>query len=101
MFLDWANRGLNLWTIEEVAVNLTGTTSITLPTDTVQVLTAVIRDFSQSPVVDITIDPITCRDCDDAFSIEPSENNNDEINILRVCLFVFHGSICCYQSLDL
>ena len=29
----------------------------------------------------ITIDPITCRDCDDAFSIEPSDNNNDEINI--------------------
>jgi hypothetical protein len=59
MFLDWANRGLNLWTIEEVAVTLTGTTSITLPADTVQVLTAVIRDFSQSPAVDITIDPIT------------------------------------------
>jgi hypothetical protein len=59
MFLDWANRGLNLWTIEEVAVTLTGTTSITLPTDTVQVLTAVIRDLSQSPAVDITIDPIT------------------------------------------
>jgi len=59
MFLDWANRGLNLWTIEEVTVTLTGTTSITLPTDTVQVLTAVIRDLSQSPAVDITIDPIT------------------------------------------
>ena len=59
MFLDWANRGLNLWNIEEVAVTLTGTTSITLPTDTVQVLTAVIRDLSQSPAVDITIDPIT------------------------------------------
>jgi hypothetical protein len=59
MFLDWANRGLNLWTIEEVTVALTGTTSITLPTDTVQVLTAVIRDLSQSPAVDITIDPIT------------------------------------------
>jgi len=59
MFLDWANRGLNLWTIEEVVVSLTGTTSITLPADTVQVLTAVIRDLSQSPAVDITIDPIT------------------------------------------
>lgn len=60
MFLDWANRGLNLWTIEEATYNLTGGNSyITLPTDTVQVLTAVIRDFSQSPAVDITIDPIT------------------------------------------
>jgi hypothetical protein len=60
MFLDWANRGLNLWTIEEVVANLTaGVTSINLPTDTVQVLTAVIRDSTQSSAVDITIDAIT------------------------------------------
>lgn len=60
MFLDWANRGLNLWTIEEATYNLTqGGTMITLPTDTVQVLTAVIRDSSQGQTTDITIDPIT------------------------------------------
>lgn len=60
MFLDWANRGLNLWTIEEAYHTFTvDSTSITLPTDTVQVLTAVIRDFTQSPYVDITIEPIT------------------------------------------
>ena len=60
MFLDWANRGLNLWTIEEATQNLTnGVTSITLPDDTVRVLTAVIRDSSQGTPVDITIDPIT------------------------------------------
>lgn len=60
MFLDWANRGLNLWTIEEAYHTFAlDSQSITLPTDTVQVLTAVIRDFTQSPYVDITIDPIT------------------------------------------
>lgn len=60
MFLDWANRGLNLWTIEEAYHTFANdSTSITLPTDTVQVLTAVIRDFTQSPYVDITIEPIT------------------------------------------
>lgn len=60
MFLDWANRGLNLWTIEEATYNLTnGVTSIDLPDDTVRVLTAVIRDSSQGTPVDITIDPIT------------------------------------------
>lgn len=60
MFLDWANRGLNLWTIEEATYSLAqGDTVISLPTDTVQVLTAVIRDFSQGQTTDITIDPIT------------------------------------------
>ena len=30
LFLDWANRGLNLWTIEEATFVLTGTAEITL-----------------------------------------------------------------------
>ena len=59
LFLDWANRGLNLWTIEEQIFPLTGTAEITLATDTVNVLSAVIRDYSQSPSVDITIDRIS------------------------------------------
>jgi hypothetical protein len=59
LFLDWANRGLNLWTIEEAAVVLTGTAEITLSSDTINVLSAVIRDNSQSPPVDISIDRIS------------------------------------------
>ena len=59
LFLDWANRGLNLWTIEEATFPLTGTAEITLSSDTVNVLSAVIRDNSQSPAVDITIDRIS------------------------------------------
>jgi hypothetical protein len=59
MFLDWANRGLNLWTIEEQIYPLVGTAEITLDADTVNVLSAVIRDYSQSPSVDITIDRIS------------------------------------------
>ena len=59
IFLDWANRGLNLWTIEEQIYPLTGLAEITLETDTVNVLSAVIRDYSQSPSVDITIDRIS------------------------------------------
>jgi hypothetical protein len=59
LFLDWANRGLNLWTIEEATFPLTGTAEITLSSDTVNVLSAVIRDNSQSPSVDITIDRIS------------------------------------------
>lgn len=60
LFLEWANRGLNLWTIEEAYATITqGTTSITLPTSTVNVLSAVIRDSSTSPAIDITIDRIS------------------------------------------
>ncbi len=44
MFIDWANRGLNMWTFEEADVTLVdGTATYTLPTDTVDVLDAVIR----------------------------------------------------------
>ena len=48
LFLDWANRGLNLWTIEQATYTLTQSTNeITLPTDTVNVLEAIIRQTSQ------------------------------------------------------
>lgn len=60
LFLDWANRGLNLWTIEQAIYQLTpGTNEISLSADTVNVLSAVIRDYSQSPSTDITIDRIS------------------------------------------
>lgn len=60
LFLDWANRGLNLWTIEQATYSVTqGTASFALGTDTVNVLSAVIRDSSVSPAVDITIDRIS------------------------------------------
>jgi hypothetical protein len=60
LFLDWANRGLNLWTIEQATYTLTqGVREISLDTDTVNVLSAVIRDPSQGILTDITIDRIS------------------------------------------
>jgi len=60
VFLDWANRGLNLWTIEQKTYALTqGDREITLDSDTVNVLSAVIRDTSQGQQTDITIDRIS------------------------------------------
>lgn len=60
LFLDWANRGLNLWTIEQATLPIVqGNTVLSLPTDTVNVLTAVIRDPSTTPATDITIDRIS------------------------------------------
>jgi hypothetical protein len=60
VFLDWANRGLNLWTIEQQTFPLTaGVSTLTLDADTVNVLSAVIRDTSQGQQTDITIDRIS------------------------------------------
>jgi hypothetical protein len=102
MFLDWANRGLNLWTIEEVTYNLSqGVTSITLPTDTVQVLTAVIRDSSQSPPVDITIDPITRAEYldipDKATQARPAQYYVERTNIPKVYFYPTPNLNATYQ----
>jgi hypothetical protein len=60
MFLEWASRGLNLWTIEEEVLPLvTSSPELNLPLDTVDILTAVIRDYSQGTVTDISIDRIS------------------------------------------
>ena len=45
MFADWANRGVNLWTIEEVTLTLAdGTASYNLNGYDIDILSAVIRD---------------------------------------------------------
>ena len=63
LFLDWANRGLNLWTIEQGTYTLTqGTNEITLPSDTVNVLEAVIRQNIQGTNSDIYIERISRED---------------------------------------
>ena len=44
MFADWANRGLNLWTVASGTVTLTqGTAEVTLATDVVSMLEVVLR----------------------------------------------------------
>ena len=60
IFAEWANRGLNLWTIEQRQVALVaGQYEYTLPDDTVDALSAVIRTNSGlSTQQDITIDRI-------------------------------------------
>ena len=44
MFADWANRGINMWTIEQGQINLVqGQSTYALPNDTVDLLEHVIR----------------------------------------------------------
>jgi hypothetical protein len=60
MFADWASRGLNLWTIEQRSLVLaSGLSQYALPSDTVNVLSAVIRTGSGSTQQDVTIDRIS------------------------------------------
>ena len=49
MFADWSNRGVNLWTIEQVTTNLTsGTESYTLNAYDLDIVSAVIRQIDAS-----------------------------------------------------
>lgn len=44
MLIEWVSRGMNLWTVDQQVLNLVaGTATYTLPSDTVDVLDAVIR----------------------------------------------------------
>ena len=51
MFAEWANRGLNLWTIEQRTQTLTAsTTSYDLDTDLVDIMSAVLYEASDTTV---------------------------------------------------
>jgi len=62
LFADWANRGVNLWTIDSNTITLVaGTATYTLPADTVDLLEHVIRTNagSTSSQADLTISRIS------------------------------------------
>lgn len=62
LFADWANRGINLWTVEQGTINLTqGTNTYNLPDDTVDLIEHVIRTGAGnvSTQVDLTITRIS------------------------------------------
>lgn len=60
MLLEWANRGVNLWTIEQGSQVLTpGTATYNLPVDTVDLLEHVIRTGTGQNQTDIDITRIS------------------------------------------
>ena len=60
LFLDWANRGLNLWTIESATHALVkGDKEIAPGADTVNVLSAVIRETTNGQQQDVSISRIS------------------------------------------
>ena len=57
---EWANRGVNLWTIEEGTLSLTtGTITYNLPTDTIDLIEQVIRTGTGTNQQDININRIS------------------------------------------
>ena len=59
--IEWQNRGLNLWTIDQQTVSITsGTSQYTLAADTIDVLDQVIRENAgnTSTQADLTISRI-------------------------------------------
>tara|TARA_R100000544_G_C2211451_1_gene52198 strand:+ start:109 stop:789 length:681 start_codon:yes stop_codon:yes gene_type:complete len=63
MFADWANRGINLWTLEQVSLDLvSGTDSYSLNSFDIDVLEAVVRVFdspSSTTFTDISVERIS------------------------------------------
>ena len=58
--IEWANRGINLWTIEQGAIPLVqGTITYDLPVDTIDILDSVIRTGTGANQTDINISRIS------------------------------------------
>ncbi len=60
---DWTNRGLNLWTVEEVQVPLaTGTSTVLLGSGYYDIQDAVLRDTSVTPAFDLGLERTSATD---------------------------------------
>ena len=58
--IEWANRGINLWTIEEGSIPMVqGQITYNLPVDTIDLLDSVIRTSSGTGQTDINISRIS------------------------------------------
>lgn len=69
--IEWANLGINLWTVEQGSIALTqGTISYTLPVDTIDLLDHVVRTGTGSNQTDINISRISV----DTYSTIPNKN---------------------------
>ena len=58
--IEWANKGINLWTVEQGSIALTqGTISYNLPADTIDLLDMVVRTGTGSNQIDISASRIS------------------------------------------
>jgi len=69
--IEWANRGVNLWTIEQGSIPLIpGTATYTLPVDTIDLVDHVIRTGSGQNQTDININRISVT----TYAVIPNKN---------------------------
>jgi hypothetical protein len=69
--VEWANRGINLWTVEEGQIPLvTGQITYPLPIDTIDLLSTIVRTGSDTNQIDINISRIS----EDTYSTIPNKN---------------------------
>lgn len=69
--IEWANKGINLWTVEQGSVAMTqGTITYTLPVDTIDLIDHVIRTQTGINQTDINITRISV----DTYSTIPNKN---------------------------
>lgn len=69
--IEWANRGINLWTIEQGSIPMvTGQSTYSLPVDTIDLLDHVIRTGSGLNQIDINITRIS----ESTYSTIPTKN---------------------------
>jgi len=69
---EWANRGVNLWTIEEGSISLVaGTQTYNLPTDTIDLIEQVIRTGTGTNQQDINITRISAP----TWGVIPNKNS--------------------------
>jgi hypothetical protein len=69
--IEWANRGINLWTIEQGSIPMVqGQIVYTLPVDTIDLLEHVVRTQTGEQQTDITINRISI----DTYSTIPNKN---------------------------
>lgn len=71
LLVEWANRGINLWTIEQGTIPLVqGTATYGLPVDTVDLIDHVVRTGATSGQTDININRISVS----TYSTIPNKN---------------------------
>jgi len=77
LMAEWANRGINLWTIEEGTVSLTeDTITYNLPADTIDLLEQVIRTGTGTNQEDINITRISAS----SYGVIPNKNSTGRPN---------------------
>jgi len=72
LMIEWQNRGINMWTIDEGTVSLTsGTAEYDLPADTIDLMEHVIRTGTGTNQQDLTISRISVS----TYASIPNKNN--------------------------